>query len=257
MEGLKDNDLPNVSTDEEFTFTNAIEIDDLGFAFPDGGVVLDHFQATIHRGERIGVRGPSGSGKSTLFNLLLGFFPPTAGRISIDNKELTPSNRRQGHRLAGYVPQEIFIIQGSLAENIALGRPLVREKIERVLEQVQLKDWASELPDGMDTPLGEYGSRLSGGQKQRIGIARALYKDAEVLFFDEATSALDSNTEQEINAALQELSDTHKELTMIIIAHRETSLTFCDRIIELHSNKQKRTKENGERLSDSGTSHPL
>ena len=105
--------------------------------------------------------------------------------------------------------------------------------------------------------MGEYGSRLSGGQKQRIGIARALYKDAEVLFFDEATSALDSQTEQEINAALQELSDTYKELTMIVIAHRESSLTFCDRIIDLHCIKNKTDRKNGERLSDSGTSHPL
>ena len=129
--------------------------------------------------------------------------------------------------------REIFIIQGSLAENIALGKPVIPEKIDRVLEQVQLKEWASALPEGTNTSLGEYGSRLSGGQKQRIGIARALYKEAEVLFFDEATSALDSNTEQEINAALQNLSETHRELTMIIIAHRESSLTFCDRIINL------------------------
>ena len=168
---------------------------------------------------------------------MLGFFPPTSGHIRIDNRELIPSNRKQWHLLVGYVPQEIFIIQGSLAENIALGQPVVREKIERVLEQVKLKEWADELAEGMDTSLGEYGSRLSGGQKQRIGIARALYKDAEVLFFDEATSALDSRTEQEINAALQELSENHKELTMIIIAHRESSLTFCDRIIDLPSHK--------------------
>ena len=233
VDGIKEDDVPVEESEGSFTFTNAIEINDLGFTFPDGGVILDHFQATIHRGERIGVRGPSGSGKSMLFNILLGFFPPTAGSILIDGRELTPSNRRQWHRLVGYVPQEIFIIQGSLADNIALGQPVIREKIARVLEQVQLKEWAAELPDGMDTSLGEYGSRLSGGQKQRIGIARALYKDAEVLFFDEATSALDSNTEQEINAALQELSDSHKELTMIIIAHRESSLGFCDRIIDL------------------------
>ena len=233
VDGIKEDDVPVEESEGSFTFTNAIEINDLGFTFPDGGVILDHFQATIHRGERIGVRGPSGSGKSTLFNILLGFFPPTAGSILIDGRELTLSNRRQWHRLVGYVPQEIFIIQGSLADNIALGQPVIREKIARVLEQVQLKEWAAELPDGMDTSLGEYGSRLSGGQKQRIGIARALYKDAEVLFFDEATSALDSNTEQEINAALQELSDSHKELTMIIIAHRESSLGFCDRIIDL------------------------
>lgn len=233
IDGVKEEGLPEELSEGSFTFNKAIEIKDLGFAFPDGGVILEHFQATICRGERIGVRGPSGSGKSTLFNLLLGFFPPTAGSISIDGRELTTSNRKQWHRLVGYVPQEIFIIQGSLADNIALGQPIVEEKIERVLEQVQLKEWAAELPDGLNTSLGEYGSRLSGGQKQRIGIARALYKDAEVLFFDEATSALDSNTEQEINAALQELSDNHKELTMIIIAHRESSLTFCDRLIDL------------------------
>jgi len=103
----------------------------------------------------------------------------------------------------------------------------------RVLSQVKLKEWAEMLPQGINTYLGEYGSRLSGGQKQRIGIARALYKDAEVLFFDEATSALDNETEHEINLALEELSVRYKELTMIVIAHRESSLTFCDRIIEL------------------------
>lgn len=237
VDGLKEDIIPDNGTEEMFSFSHTIEIDNLDFAFPDGGVILNHFSTTIRRGERVGVRGPSGSGKSTLFNLLLGFIPPTSGCIRIDNKTLTMANRRQWHRLVGYVPQEIFIIQGSLAENIALGQPIVKEKIDKVLAQVQLKEWASELPEGIDTSLGEYGSRLSGGQKQRIGIARALYKDAEVLFFDEATSALDNNTEQEINAALQELSDTHKELTMIIIAHRESSLTFCDRIIDLGNMK--------------------
>ena len=218
---------------EDFTFNRSLELKHLTFAFPDGEVILDDFNAIIRKGERIGVRGPSGSGKSTLFNLMLGFFPPTSGSVEIDGRQLTLKNRRQWHRLVGYVPQEIFIIQGSLADNIALGRPIDKEKIGRVLEQVQLKEWAATLPEGMDSSLGEYGSRLSGGQKQRIGIARALYKDAEVLFFDEATSALDNQTEQEINQALQELSATHKELTMIIIAHRESSLTFCDRVMEI------------------------
>ena len=235
MEGVKEDDKPKVKPEESFSFNHTIEIKDLGFVFPDGGKILEHFNATLHRGERIGVRGPSGSGKSTLFNLMLGFFMPTSGNIYIDNKELTLSNRHQWHRIVGYVPQEIFIIQGSLAENIALGQKVDPGKVQQVLEQVQLNEWAAELPEGIDTPLGEYGSRLSGGQKQRIGIARALYKDAEVLFFDEATSALDSNTEHEINAALQELSEKHKELTMIIIAHRESSLKFCDRMIDLET----------------------
>lgn len=221
---------------QDFTFDEKIELKDLTFAFPDGEVILDRFNLCIQRGERIGIKGPSGSGKSTLFNLMLGFFPPTKGSIEIDGRKLTPGERRQWHRIVGYVPQEIFIIQGSLAENIALGRPVMKEKIDKVLEQVQLLEWASALPEGTDTPLGEYGSRLSGGQKQRIGIARALYKDAEVLFFDEATSALDNHTEQEINQALQDFSNRHKELTMIIIAHRESSLTFCDRIVEVKKN---------------------
>lgn len=217
-----------------FTFKRSIELRGLGFAFPDGHTLFCNLNLTIACGERLGVRGASGAGKSTLFNLMLGFFEPTEGEVLIDGQRLTPSNRSGWHARVGYVPQEIFIIEGTLADNIALGQPTAdRGKVRHVLEQVQLKEWADELPLGLDTPLGEYGSRLSGGQKQRIGIARALYKDAEVLFFDEATSALDSKTEQEINHALEQLSREHKELTLIVIAHRESSLAFCDRIFEL------------------------
>ena len=219
-----------------FTFEHSLRLENLGFAFPDGCLLFSGLNLEIRRGERIGVRGASGSGKSTLFNLLLGFFPPTEGRICIDGRELSPSNRNAWHRLVGYVPQEIFIIEGSLADNVALGHlPPDRDKVAHVLEQVQLKEWAEALPQGLDTPLGEYGSRLSGGQKQRIGIARALYKEAEVLFFDEATSALDSRTEQEINEALRALSGRYRELTMIIIAHRESSLKVCNRIFDLET----------------------
>lgn len=219
-----------------FTFERSLRLENLGFAFPDGCLLFSGLNLEIRRGERIGVRGASGSGKSTLFNLLLGFFPPTEGRICIDGRELSPSNRNAWHRLVGYVPQEIFIIEGSLADNVALGHlPPDRDKVAHVLEQVQLKEWAETLPQGLDTPLGEYGSRLSGGQKQRIGIARALYKEAEVLFFDEATSALDSRTEQEINEALRTLSGRYRELTMIIIAHRESSLKVCNRIFDLET----------------------
>lgn len=219
-----------------FTFEHSLRLENLGFAFPDGCLLFSGLNLEIRRGERIGVRGASGSGKSTLFNLLLGFFPPTEGRICIDGRELSPSNRNAWHRLVGYVPQEIFIIEGSLADNVALGHlPPDRDKVAHVLEQVQLKEWAETLPQGLDTPLGEYGSRLSGGQKQRIGIARALYKEAEVLFFDEATSALDSRTEQEINEAIRALSGRYRELTMIIIAHRESSLKVCNRIFDLET----------------------
>lgn len=232
-EGISD-EPQQPSEGASFTFKHSIELCDLSFAFPDGHTLFKDLNLTIACGERIGVRGASGSGKSTLFNLMLGFFEPTAGEIRIDGQRLTLANRSGWHARVGYVPQEIFIIEGTLADNIALGQPQAdREKVLQVLEQVQLKEWADELPQGLDTPLGEYGSRLSGGQKQRIGIARALYKEAEVLFFDEATSALDNKTEQEINHALETLSLKHRELTLVVIAHRESSLAFCDRIFDL------------------------
>lgn len=219
---------------EAFTLHDKITLQDLAFAFPDGHTLFRGLDLEIPRGSRVGIRGTSGAGKSTLFNLMLGFLEPTEGEIRIDGKRLTPRNRSAWHRLTGYVPQEIFIMEGTLADNVALGDPEPdRDRVARVLETVQLGDWTAQLPQGLDTPLGEYGSRLSGGQKQRIGIARALYKEAQVLFLDEATSALDNRTEQEINLALEELSARHRELTLIVIAHRESSLAFCDRVFEL------------------------
>ena len=235
-EGISDKLQQGTQNQTPFTLKQNIELRKLSFAFPDGHTLFSNLTLSISCGERIGVRGASGSGKSTLFNLMLGFFPPTSGEILIDGRKLTSANRSEWHKLVGYVPQEIFIIEGTLADNIALGQTQVDHiKMIQVLEQVQLKEWANELPQGLDTPLGEYGRRLSGGQKQRIGIARALYKEAEVLFFDEATSALDNKTEQEINHALETLSLQHRELTLIIIAHRESSLAFCDRIFDLDS----------------------
>ena len=226
----------SLSSELPFDFKHTLELRGLEFAFPDGHTLFSGLDLVISRGERIGIRGTSGSGKSTLFNLMLGFFTPTSGEILIDGRKLTSANRSEWHKQVGYVPQEIFIIEGTLADNIALGQSQVDlTKVMQVLEQVQLKEWADELPQGLDTPLGEYGSRLSGGQKQRIGIARALYKEAEVLFFDEATSALDHKTEQEINHALETVSLRHRELTLIVIAHRESSLAFCDRIFDLDS----------------------
>lgn len=225
---ISDNQLDKIS------FNKKIQVDHLNFTFPDGGVIFEDFSFSIRKGERIGIRGMSGSGKSTLFNVLLGFFPATKGNIYIDDTPLNAQSIRAWHKLVGYVPQEIFIVQGSLAQNIALGcEEIDEERVMKVLEQVQLNDWLATLPDGIESTLGEYGSRLSGGQKQRIGIARALYKHAEVLFFDEATSALDNQTEIEINQAIMDLSNTHHELTIIIIAHRESSLMLCNRIIDI------------------------
>ena len=221
-EGIADIPQKEMETEFPFTFRQGIELCGVSFAFPDGHILFRDLNLNIKRGECVGIRGTSGSGKSTLFNLMLGFLEPISGE--------------EGYKVAGYVPQEIFVTEGTLATNIALGQVQVDyKKVMNALEQAQLKEWAEHLPQGLDTPLGEFGSRLSGGQKQRIGIARALYKQAEILFFDEATSALDHRTEQEINHALQELSHQRHELTIVIIAHRESSLAFCDRIFDLDS----------------------
>jgi len=225
-------------------FKEKIEISGLTFRFPDAGAeeqaVIKNFSLTIRKSERIGIRGVSGIGKTTLFNLLLGLYSPVEGSIRIDGIPLDASRYSAWHDLTGYVPQDVFIMDGTLIENIALGKTVAefdRERIKEVLETVCLSAFVASLPEGVDTPIGENGCRLSGGQRQRVGIARALYKQAEVLFFDEATSSLDSATEKEITEAIRELSDNHHELTLILIAHRDSTLTFCNRIIDLDRQK--------------------
>lgn len=218
-------------------FTSELRAEHLSFAYNEAeGAIINDFSLCIRRGERVGIQGASGIGKSTLFNLLLGFFPAGSGKIYVDGVALTATNRSAWHRIVGYVPQEVFILGGTLAENIALGQTpgtADRERLLKVLEQVRLTEWLHSLPGGLDTPLGESGCRLSGGQRQRIGIARALYKGAEILFFDEATSALDGQTEEEVIQLLGDLSTTHCKWTLLMIAHRESSLRICNRIITL------------------------
>ncbi len=220
-------------------FTQQIEIRDLQFRFWDGEEELfDGLNLTIHKGEHIGFRGVSGAGKTTLFNLLLGFYTPTGGEIVIDGVRLTKENRRAWQQRVGYVSQSLFLTDGTFAQNVALGladEAIDRKRVEEVLEMAQLGDFVRSLAKGIDTPVGECGCRLSGGQRQRIGIARALYRHADVLFFDEATSSLDSATEQEINHSIARLASENKALTLLVIAHRETSLEACDRIITIDS----------------------
>lgn len=234
--GLSDEGVEKV-VDESFEFNKGVEVRGISFSFPDGGhKVFDKFSMEIRKGEKVGVKGPSGGGKTTLFNLLLGFYKPDEGGIYIDGKELTVANRAGWLKYAGYVQQDVFILDASLAENIAFGVPpgdIDREKVERIIKEVSLSSYLKQLPEGIDTRIGEMGAKLSGGQKQRVGIARALYKGADILFLDEATSSLDSATEAEINQSILELSRYRDDLTIIAIAHRESSLEFCDRVIEL------------------------
>ena len=187
--------------------------------------MLHGLTLTIRKGEHVGIRGASGAGKTTLFNLLLGFYTPTGGEIMIDGEPLTAANRRRWQNAVGYVSQHVFLLDGTLLENI-----------EESLRAARLEDFVQSLSAGIDTPIGEAGNKLSGGQRQRIGIARALYKQANILFFDEATSALDSGTEEGINRSIAELSQHNRDLTIVVIAHRESSLEYCDRIITLDNN---------------------
>ncbi|WP_295936417.1 ABC transporter ATP-binding protein [uncultured Alistipes sp.] len=222
---------------EKLPFEHEIAVHDVAFSFADNGHELFHgLTLSIRKGERIGIRGASGAGKTTLFNLLLGLYEPTAGDIAIDGIRLTPANRRAWQNRIGYVSQSLFIADGSFAANVALGIPeeeVDRDLVIKALETAQMGEFIAGLANGIDTHVGECGCRLSGGQRQRIGIARALYRQADVLFFDEATSALDSRTEEDINRSIAALAADNAALTLVIIAHRESSLEYCNRIITI------------------------
>lgn len=222
---------------EPMKFEREISVRNLSFRFDDAdGYVLENLNLSIRKGERFGIMGRTGAGKTTLFNLLLGLYHPTEGGIYVDSQLLSPENMPSWHKLIGYVPQDVFIADASVLQNVALGvepSKIDRQRVEEALRQASLEEFIAELPEGLDTRIGEAGSKISGGQRQRLGIARALYKKAEVLFFDEATSSLDSQTEAEVNKAISALSSEHKELTIIVISHRESTMEFCDRIFRI------------------------
>lgn len=226
-----------VPSSERLPFRECIDFEHVTFRYePEGKEVLHDFSLRIAKGERIGIRGRSGAGKTTLLNILCGFFAPESGRLTIDGVPLTEENRRAWQNNIAYVSQEVFLPDITLAENIAFGIPREQidpERLRRAIEAASLTTLIDSLPDGAQTVTGEAGCRLSGGQRQRVGIARALYKEASVLLFDEATSSLDSHTERDIVEAIEHLSATRRELTILIISHRERTLDFCDRIVEI------------------------
>lgn len=219
------------------SFEHQIEVRSLSFQFPDDDQMLfDELSFTIKKGSHFGIKGRTGSGKTTLFNILLGLYPQAEGSVIIDGTPLTKDNVASWHKIIGYVPQDVFVADATILENVSLGMEkskIDRNKAMKVLEYASLKEFVDSLPEGLDTKLGESGCKMSGGQRQRLGIARALYKDARVLFFDEATSSLDVQTEQEVNTAIEKLSNEHKELTTVVISHRDSTLSFCDEIFEI------------------------
>lgn len=215
-------------------FVDSIQLTDVSFAYEGVGArALSGVNLEIRKGMRLGIMGKSGSGKSTLMDLILGLLEPSEGQIAVDGVRLTPENRAAWQRNIAHVPQAIFLADASVAENIAFGvrrRDIDLERVRRAAEQAELADVIAALPNGYETRVGERGIQLSGGQRQRIGVARALYKQASVLVFDEATSALDTETESAVMGAIDNLD---RSLTILIIAHRLTTLNGCDVILEL------------------------
>ena len=212
---------------EPLPFQQELCVKQVSFSYPDGKEILSDVSFVVPKGKFVGIIGPSGAGKTTFVDILLGLLPPSGGGIFVDGQDIQSNIRGWQENLA-YVPQEIYLIDASIKENIALGTAAADiddAQIEKVLKMAELYDFVQELPDGMNTVVGERGVRLSGGQRQRIGIARALFQDPEVLILDEATSALDNETEKSITDTILKLKG---KITIIAIAHRVTTLAECD-----------------------------
>lgn len=215
--------------------THQLALESVSYRYPNAELAgLKNVSLNIRAGERIGVIGSTGAGKTTLADLMLGLLSPSEGRILADGIEITCENLQAWQQSVGYVPQDIFLIDANLTENIALGvlpQEIDEDRVRHAAEIACLDVFIQEeLPDGYNTTIGERGVRLSGGQRQRIGIARALYHDADMIVFDEATSALDNLTEREVMAAIDALPG---DKTVLMIAHRLSTVKRCDRIIVL------------------------
>jgi ABC-type multidrug transport system fused ATPase/permease subunit len=222
-------------------FLEAIEVKDLQFRYsPTTPWVIRGLNLRIPRGSRVGFIGATGSGKSTLIDILMGLLSPVQGQVLVDGRPVFPDHTRGWQAHLAHVPQAIYLADISIAENIAFGVPvdqIDRERVRAAARQAQIADAIESWTDGYDTLVGERGVRLSGGQRQRVGIARALYKRADVIVFDEATSALDNQTEAAVMEAIEGL---HSDLTLLIVAHRLTTLRGCDLIVELEQGRIRR-----------------
>lgn len=229
---------------ERFKLSRQIHLENLSFSYPSSAInVIDSLNLTLPAFTSLALVGTTGCGKSTLVDLILGLHTPTQGRILVDEVELGPSNRRQWQNSIGYVPQDIVLLDDTIAANIALGKKTSEIdwlQMKRSCEAAQILEFIEEqLPERWQTEVGERGVRLSGGQRQRLGIARALYHKPDLLILDEATSALDNETETGVMEAIKNLEG---KITMIIIAHRLSTIQWCDQVIDLtRGNKPKPT----------------
>ena len=252
---LLDQPLPDYANNpvvELLPFNLDIRVEQLSFRYSlQTPYVLNQINLTITKGSRVGFIGTTGSGKSTLLDIVMGLLQPTEGVLKIDGQVITPANNRGWQTHIAHVPQVIFLADSSIEENIAFGVPKDEIDIERVrqaAQQAQIAESIESWPEQYQTLVGERGIRLSGGQRQRIGIARALYKRADVIIFDEATSALDNETEEAVMQVIEGLS---KDLTLLIIAHRLTTLKNCTHILELGESGIKRVGNYDEIINQS------
>ena len=223
---------------EPLPFNERIEFDNVYFRYTKSEpVVLEDVAVTIPKGSRVGIIGKTGGGKSTLMDILMGLLEPTDGRIRVDGNPIVAENQNNWHQRIAHVPQHIYLADASIKENIALGVRADRidmNRVHRAARQAQIAEFIESHRQGYDARVGERGVQISGGQRQRIGIARALYKDADVLIFDEASSALDTETE---SAVMQAVSELDLNLTLFIIAHRVQTLRECDLILRLENGR--------------------
>lgn len=224
---------PQTEGKDFMDFKNKIELINVSFEYNKNKKVLKNINITINKSDKVAFVGESGSGKSTLVDLIVGLYKPLSGEIVIDDKKLTSDNVKSYRSKVGYIPQSIYLFDGTVGENVAFGYEYNKEKIIEVLKKANIYDFLSSK-EGIDTLVGDGGIQLSGGQKQRIGIARALYSDPEILVLDEATSALDNETEAKIMDEIYEIS---QDKTLLIIAHRLSTIERCDRKIMLSNGK--------------------
>jgi len=228
---------------KDFALKDEITVEHIDFKYlKENDFILKDINFNIKKGEMIGFIGGSGSGKTTLIDIILGLLEPSSGSIMIDGKNIN-ANMRSWQSSIGYVPQEVYLIDNTLKNNIAVGlseEDINENKIIKAYKDAQLDSFISNLNDGVETVVGERGSRISGGQRQRIGIARALYNNPKILVMDESTSALDPKTEKDI---LETINKLKGKLTILMITHRESSLKYCDRIIKITDGKIKENNE--------------
>ena len=218
-------------------FSSSIALQQLRFSYEPGRAALTGLDLAIAKGERIGIIGKTGSGKSTLVDIVMGLLRPSGGVLAVDGNPIGDSNLANWKAQIAHVPQAIFLADATIADNIAFGHlpeGVDQERVLRAARVAGLMEFFADLPAGMATMVGERGMRLSGGQRQRIGIARALYKKASLLILDEATSALDDETEASVMASV---AGRDRDLTIILIAHRLSTLAGCDRIYRLESGR--------------------